>query len=350
MLALRDFDYFLPKELIAQSPSKPRDFSRLLILNKKNEEIKHSRFDKIVDFFQSGDVLIINNSKVFPARLQGVKEPNGAKVEVLLHREVKNQQWECLVKGKLKSGAIIKFNQNLKAVFIERQKNGLCLLKFSLNGSHFWETINRIGKMPLPPYIKTKGPQAKHKFNYQTIYAEASQTGSVAAPTAGLHFTKRILKKLKNKGVIILPITLHVGLGTFAPVRVNNISQHKMHQEFFNIKKSVLKEIFKAKQEGRRVVATGTTSCRALESIAQIKKQNKLDQSTDYYGSTDIFIYPGYKFLLTDALVTNFHLPQSSLLMLIAAFTNLTLVKKVYQIAVENKYRFYSYGDAMLIF
>jgi S-adenosylmethionine:tRNA ribosyltransferase-isomerase len=349
MLSLKDFNYVLPQELIAQTPIRPRDHARLLKVDRASGVIEHSRFDKLTDFIKAGDVLVINNSKVFPARLHGFKEKSGGKVEVLLHQMKDEHTWECLLKGKPKLGAVIKFKYSLLATLIKIQTDGTYLLRFNFKGEKFWQIINRLGEMPLPPYIKPDDREKNNQSRYQTVYAHSKQLGSVAAPTAGLHFTKRILKKLKDKGVIIVPVTLHVGLGTFAAVREDDIRLHKMHQESFFVSSSAIKEIRLAKKDGRRLIAVGTTSCRTLEAIAQTRVIDNWPVDKDYYGSTKLFIYPGYQFLLIDALITNFHLPQSTLLMLVAAFAGLPAIKKAYQVAVQERYRFYSYGDAMII-
>lgn len=349
MFSLKDFNYSLPQELIAQKPIRPRDYSRLLKINRAGGVIEHSRFDKLTDFLKAGDVLVINNSKVFPARLRGFKEKSGGKVEVLLHQMKAEDIWECLLKGKPKLGTVINFKYSLVATLIKIQTDGTYLLRFNFKGEKFWQIINRLGEIPLPPYIKPDNRKKNNQSRYQTVYAHDKQLGSVAAPTAGLHFSKRMLKKLKDKGVIIVPVTLHVGLGTFAAVREENISQHKMHQESFFLSSSAIRKIRQAKKEKRRLIAVGTTSCRTLETLAQTGAIDSWPVDKDYYGSTKLFIYPGYKFLLIDALITNFHLPQSTLLMLVAAFTGLPAIKKAYQVAIQEKYRFYSYGDAMII-
>jgi len=349
MFSLKDFNYYLPQELIAQKPIRPRDRSRLLKVDRITRTIEHSRFDKIINIFKRGDVLVINNSKVFPARLHGFKEKSGGKVEVLLHQMRDKYVWECLLRGKSKLGTVIKFKYSLVATLIKIQNDGTYLLQFNLKGKKFWQAINHLGEMPLPPYIKPDNKEKNNKSRYQTVYAHDKQSGSVAAPTAGLHFSRRILKKLRDKGVIIAPVTLHVGLGTFAVVRENDIRRHKMHQESFFISSSTIKKIRRAKKDGKCLIAVGTTSCRALESFAGVIDINSWPSDKDYYGRTNLFIYPGYKFLLIDALITNFHLPQSSLLMLVAAFAELPMIQRAYQLAIQEKYRFYSYGDAMLI-
>lgn len=346
MLRLQDFDYLLPKELIAQKPHQPRDQSRLLLLNRQNGFIEHKRFDDLVEILKPGDVLVINDSKVFPARLLGTKKKSGGKVEVFLHKERADKLWECLVRGKVRLGLVIEFSPKLAATLIKDQKDGTWLVSFNLSASKLWPELNRIGKVPLPPYI-TPDSKKKDKLRYQTVFAE--NNGSVAAPTAGLHFSQRLLDKLKKIGVVIIPLTLHVGLGTFSPVKENDIKKHKMHSEEFFLSLNSLKDILKAKKEKRRIFAVGTTTCRVLESLARDLQNGKFIPDRDYQGETDIFIYPGYEFKLIDALITNFHLPKSTLLMLISAFAGSSSVKKAYQEAVNKRYRFYSYGDAMLI-
>jgi len=343
MQYLRDFDYHLPPELIAQQPIKPRDHSRLLLLNKQTGEIKHQYFYDIINYLQPGDLLILNNSKVFPARLIGHREISGGQVEIFLLRRLSSRQWECLLKGNIKEGLVINFPFQLQALVVKNNQNGTWLVKFSLSGDKFWNIINKIGWVPLPPYIKRNKKQANDRYNYQTVFADDHRIGSVAAPTAGLHFTPALIKKIKNKGVKINFITLHVGLGTFAPVKVDKIKDHHMHSEFVEVKSSVIKEISITKKQGRQVIAVGTTSCRSLESI---NLKNKLTQSF----WTDIFIYPGYHFKVVDALITNFHLPKSSLLMLVSALADKAQIDQAYKEAILQKYRFFSYGDAMFIY
>jgi S-adenosylmethionine:tRNA ribosyltransferase-isomerase len=365
-MKLSDFDYNLPKKLIAKNPYKPRDHSRLLILNKKTGEINHKKFLNIIDYFNKGDVIVLNNSKVFPARLIGKKKDSGGKVEVFLtstpvslikKKEKKKIDYsicECLIRGSgVRSGLIIEFNKKLKCEIIKDNKDGTWTVNFSQNAKEMMRLIEKIGEVPLPPYIKkqrdaSKGLKNKNdKKNYQTVYADSKKIGSVAAPTAGFHFTKSVLSKLKNKGVKIEYITLHVGLGTFASVKVKNIKKHKMHSEWVEVKKGVIKNILKAKKIGKKVVAVGTTSARSLEFVFG-NKEIYLKQK-DFSGFVDIFIYPGYRFKAVDALITNFHLPKSTLIMLVSALAGSKNIKKAYKIAIEEKYRFYSYGDAMFI-
>ncbi|MDP3042884.1 MAG: tRNA preQ1(34) S-adenosylmethionine ribosyltransferase-isomerase QueA [bacterium] len=362
MLHLKDFDYNLPKELIAQRPVKPRDHSRLLALDKKTGEIKHKHFYDIVDYLNKGDVLVLNNSKVFPARLIGKKAGIGGKIEVFLLKRIRGALWQCLLGGHGgKEGLEVEFGLGLRCEIVKNNNDGTWEARFNKSGKSLMDTVGRIGYTPLPPYIKqitnhkSQIPkQANDKINYQTVYADDKKVGSVAAPTAGFHFTPELIKKLKAKGARIEYITLHVGLGTFAPVKADDITKHKMHAEWVEVKNSVIKKVIKAKQEGRRVIAVGTTSVRTLEAAAfqitnsKLQIPNKL-QIQNYKFKTDIFIYSGYEFKIVDAMITNFHLPKSTLLMLVSAFAGKKNIDKAYKIAIKNKYRFYSYGDAMLI-
>ena len=340
------YNYDLPEELIAQTPLEKRDFSRLLVFDKQSKEIEHKHFYDITEYFQEGDVLVLNNSRVLPARIFGEKVATGAKIEVLLQKRIDAKVWEVIVKPqkRLKVGTIIKFSDKLAGEILELGTYGIAKLKFEFDGI-FEEILNEIGLMPLPPYIKEK---LKDKERYQTVYSK--ETGSSAAPTAGLHFTPELLKKLKEKGVIIVEVMLHVGLGTFRPVKEDDITNHEMHSEFYSVSKEAAETINLAKKEGRRVFACGTTSMRTLESAAV----EIFDGSKKYFGvqakseNTSIFIYPPYKFKVVDGLITNFHLPESTLLMLISAFAGLDNVKKIYETAVKEKYRFFSFGDACL--
>jgi S-adenosylmethionine:tRNA ribosyltransferase-isomerase len=366
MLRVQDFDYYLPPELIAQQPVKPRDHSRLLLLNRKKSKVIHRHFFDLPDYLNSGDLLVLNNSKVFPARLIGYKKQTGGQVEIFLHRAIKKISnaagaaniWECLVGGRAKEGLEINFyNSNLKsrmmlvAVIIKNNQDGTWQVKFNKSGPEFWRVVNKIGEVPLPPYIKRSKQLASDKKSYQTVFADSQQIGSAAAPTAGLHFTKYLLKKIKARGVKVSYVTLHVGLGTFAPVKVDKISDHRMHSEFAAVSAATIREIIKTKERGGRVIAVGTTSCRTLESLnwADIKKESikKIKKQTFW---TKIFIYPGYNFQIVDALVTNFHLPKSTLLMLISALAGQKLITLAYREAIQRRYRFFSYGDAMLIY
>lgn len=341
-MKVSDFNYNLPKELIAQVPIKDRDQSRLMVLDRKNKTIEHKIFKDIIDYLEPGDCLVRNNTKVIPARLYGVKEETGANVEFLLLKRVDGDIWEVMVKPgrKLMPGVRVEFgNGLLKAEILEKFEDGNRKVKFEYNGI-FNEILNEIGLMPLPPYIHEK---LKEKDRYQTVYAKYE--GSAAAPTAGLHFTDELFKKLKEKGVEVANVTLHVGIGTFRPVKVENIEEHDMHSEHFYIKAEDAEKINKAKREGHRVIAVGTTSCRVLESIADENGYVKQIET-----DTGIFIYPGYKFKCIDGLITNFHLPESTLIMLVSALAGKEFVMKAYEEAVREKYRFFSFGDAMFIY
>ena len=340
-LKVADFDYELPEELIAQTPIKKRDESRLMILNRKEQTIEHKVFKDIIDYLKSGDVLVRNNTKVIPARLYGKKE-TGANVEFLLLKNIEGDIWESIVRpgNKLHVGAKVIFGDGiLEAKILEVMPGGTRKVEFKYDGI-FNEILDKIGLMPLPPYIHET---LKEKDRYQTVYAKYE--GSAAAPTAGLHFTPELLEEIRKKGIEIANVTLHVGIGTFRPVKEDTVEAHKMHSEHFYIKQEDVDKINKAKQEGRRVIAVGTTSCRVLESIAD-EKTGMVKQIED---DTEIFIYPGYKFKCIDGLITNFHLPQSTLLMLVSALAGKDYIMKAYKEAVKEKYRFFSFGDAMFI-
>ena len=340
-LKVADFDYELPEELIAQTPIKKRDESRLMILNRKEQTIEHKVFKDIIDYLKSGDVLVRNNTKVIPARLYGKKE-TGANVEFLLLKNIEGDIWESIVRpgNKLHVGAKVIFGDGiLEAKILEVMPGGTRKVEFKYDGI-FNEILDKIGLMPLPPYIHEK---LKEKDRYQTVYAKYE--GSAAAPTAGLHFTPELLEEIRKKGIEIANVTLHVGIGTFRPVKEDTVEAHKMHSEHFYIKQEDVNKINKAKQEGRRVIAVGTTSCRVLESIAD-EKTGMVKQIED---DTEIFIYPGYKFKCIDGLITNFHLPQSTLLMLVSALAGKDYIMKAYKEAVKERYRFFSFGDAMFI-
>ena len=335
-----DFDYYLPEELIAQTPLEKRDSSKLLVLDKKTGEIEHKFFSDIVDYLNKGDVLVVNNTKVLPARIIGTKEDTKAVIEVLMLKDLGNDTWECLSKPakRVKIGTIIKFSDELKAECTYIGDEGIRHFKFIYKGI-FLEILDRLGEMPLPPYIHEK---LKDKDRYQTVYAK--EVGSAAAPTAGLHWTPELLNKAKDKGVIVEEITLHVGLGTFRPVSVEDVTKHKMHSEFYSMSKETAEVLNLAKSEGRRVIAVGTTTTRTLETIMNL--YNRFKECSGY---TDIFIYPGYEFKAIDALITNFHLPKSTLVMLVSAFASKDFIMKAYKEAVDKKYRFFSFGDAMFI-
>ena len=334
------FDYYLPEELIAQTPVEPRDSSKLLVYNMATKQISHKYFFDIVDYLRDGDVLVVNNTKVIPARLFGLREKTNGKVEILLLKRLDMTRWEIIIKpGKTaRIGTRYSFGENLKGVITEIGEDGKRVIEFLYNGV-FEDILSDIGQMPLPPYIKEK---LTDKNRYNTVYSKID--GSAAAPTAGLHFTAELLNKIKLKGVRIAEVLLHVGLGTFRPVKVDDISQHVMHSEFYNVSEESALLINKAKKEGRRIIAVGTTSVRVLESAT-----DESGQIIPGSGDTDIFIYPSYKFKMVDALITNFHLPKSTLLMLISAFAGREEILSVYETAVREKYRFFSFGDAMFI-
>ena len=336
-----DFYYELPKELIAQDPLEDRSSSRLMIVDKNTGELQHRHFYEIGQFLRQGDVLVINNTKVIPARLYGERKGTGGSVEILLLRRLEKDLWECLVKPgkKCRSGSEIVFGGGLLSGVIESvQDDGNRQIRFTYEGI-FEEILDQLGQMPLPPYITH---ELKDKNRYQTVYAKYD--GSAAAPTAGLHFTPQLLEEISRMGVEIAEVTLHVGLGTFRPVKVEDVTQHHMHSEFYQIDEKCAAVINKAKEEGRRIISVGTTSCRTLETAA--------DESGHVHcgsGWTDIFIYPGYRFKAVDALITNFHLPESTLMMLVSALAGRENIMNAYAKAVEERYRFFSFGDAMFI-
>ena len=338
---LKDFNYDLPEELIAQDPLEDRSSSRLMVLHKDTGRIEHKIFRDIIDYLNPGDCLVINDTKVIPARLMGIKEDTGAAIEVLLLKRNADDVWECLVKPgkKARTGARSVFGEGLLVgEIVDVIEDGNRMIKFHYEGI-FEEILDKLGQMPLPPYITHK---LQDKNRYQTVYAR--NEGSAAAPTAGLHFTKELLEKIKEKGVNVVSITLHVGLGTFRPVKVDKIEEHHMHTETFNISKEAADTINRARAAGGRVIAVGTTSCRTLESAAA-------DDGTipARSGDTDIFIYPGYKFKAIDCLITNFHLPESTLIMLVSALAGRDNIMNAYETAVKERYRFFSFGDAMFI-
>ncbi len=336
-----DFYFDLPQELIAQDPLEDRASSRLLMLDKKTGKTAHHIFHEIGNYLQPGDCLVLNNTKVIPARLLGIKEDTGATVEVLLLKRRENDIWEALVKPgkKLRPGAKIVFGDGvLHAEILEVVQEGNRLVQFSYEGI-FEEVLDKLGEMPLPPYITHK---LQNKNRYQTVYAKYE--GSAAAPTAGLHFTKQLLKEMEEKGIVIAYVTLHVGLGTFRPVKVDNILEHHMHSEYYQITADAAEKINYAKATGHRVICVGTTSCRTIESAAD--ENGHLTECCD---NTEIFIYPGYQFKVLDALITNFHLPESTLVMLVSALAGREHVLAAYQEAIKEKYRFFSFGDAMFI-
>ena len=334
-----DFYYELPEELIAQTPIEPRDASRLLVYDRSANTIEHKHFYDLPDYLHKGDVLVINNTRVLPARIYGVKAVTGAKVEFLLHKRINLTDWEVLVKPAKKAsvGAKFVFSDKLSAEVIEYEGEGLRKVRFTFDGV-FEDILSAIGEMPIPPYIHEK---LKEQERYQTVYAK--ENGSSAAPTAGLHFTPGLLNKLRAMGVEIVEVLLHVGLGTFRPVKADDITEHKMHSEYYCVTQKAADEINAAKAEGRRIIAVGTTSVRVLESAF---RDGKLHAES---GETSIFIYPPYKFKAVDALVTNFHLPESTLIMLISAFMGRENALKMYETAVKERYRFFSFGDACFI-
>ena len=336
-----DFYYDLPEELIAQDPLEDRTASKLLVLDRKTGAVKHKIFSDVIDYLNEGDCLVINNTRVIPARLIGEKEGTGGKVEVLLLKRRANDVWETLVKPgkKLKPGAKITFGDGrLRAEVLEVVEEGNRLVKFYYEGI-FEEILDSLGEIPLPPYITHK---LEDKEMYQTVYAKFD--GSAAAPTAGLHFTKELLNKIEEKGIKIASITLHVGLGTFRPVKVDDVNNHHMHTEWYEVNTEAADIINETKKNGGRVICVGTTSCRTIESVA-----DETGHMTAKIGETDIFIYPGYKFKVMDGLITNFHLPESTLVMLVSAFAGKENVLAAYETAVKEKYRFFSFGDAMIL-
>ena len=340
----KDFYYNLPQELIAQTPMEPRDHSRLLVYHKDTKEIEHKHFYDVIDYLKKGDVLVINDTKVIPARIFGTRVGENVtkefNTEVLLLKRINYTTWECLTKPakRLKIGTEIIFSEELKGKVVGVFDEGIRHIEFTFDGV-FEDILDRIGQMPLPPYITKK---LENKSRYNTVYANIP--GSAAAPTAGLHFTKELLEKIEQKGVIIAKVMLNVGLGTFRPVMEKDIKDHKMHTEYFEITKETAEIINKAKRENRRVICVGTTSVRVVESAA--KEVGKVDA---FKGDTNIFIYPGYKFKIVDGLITNFHLPESTLIMLVSAFLTREETLRMYNIAVEEKYRFFSFGDATLL-
>ena len=335
-----EFDYYLPEELIAQTPIKDRDKSRLLVMDRKTGELEHKNFYDIIDYLVPGDVLVLNNTKVMPARLIGHKVDTDAVIEVLMLKDLGDDTWECLSKPakRVKVGTIVKFSDELSAKCIYEGEDGIRQYKFIYKGI-LLEILDRLGEMPLPPYIHEK---LKDKDRYQTVYAK--EVGSAAAPTAGLHFTKELLNKIKDKGILIEEITLHVGLGTFRPVEVEDVTNHKMHSEFYTMSKETAEVLNNAKKEGNRIISVGTTTTRTLETIMNLYNEFK-----ECSGWTDIFIYPGFEFKAIDALITNFHLPKSTLVMLVSAFSSKENILNAYNEAVKEKYRFFSFGDAMFI-
>ena len=340
LMKTEDFNYELPEELIAQSPLEKRDNSKLMILDKNTGDIKHTHFNEIIDELDSNDILVMNDTKVIPARLYGVKEDTDAAIEILMLKEEKKDIWQCLVKPakRIKVGTIVNFSNKLKAECMEIRDEGIRVFKLIYTGI-LYEILDELGEMPLPPYIHEK---LKDKDRYQTVYAK--NIGSAAAPTAGLHFTKELMNKIREKGIQIVFITLHVGLGTFRPVNVEDVTKHKMHSELYSMDKDTAYILNNAKKEGKRIISVGTTTTRTLETIMSLYGEFK-----ECSGFTDIFIYPGYQFKGIDALITNFHLPKSTLLMLVSALSSKEIIMNAYSEAIKNKYRFFSFGDSMFI-
>ena len=340
-MQLEDFDYYLPEELIAQTPLQKRDSSKLLVLDRKTGSVEHKHFTDIIDYLNPGDTLVLNDTKVLPARLIGTKEETGAVIEVLLLKDIEGDTWEALTKPakRVHVGTIVSFGDGLlKARCIEELDEGIRRFELIYDGI-LLEILDKLGTMPLPPYIHEK---LEDQNRYQTVYAK--NVGSSAAPTAGLHFTKELLNKIKTKGVNIAYVTLHVGLGTFRPVQVDNILDHKMHTEYYEMSKETADLLTKTRESGHEIIAVGTTSVRTLETI-----YNKYNCFKECSGNTDIFIYPGYEFKAIDHLITNFHLPNSTWVMLVSALAGRDKILNAYKIAVENKYRFFSFGDSMFI-
>ena len=336
-----DFDYYLPENLIAQTPINKRDESKLMVLNKETGTIEHRHFADIIDYLTPNDVLVLNDTKVMPARLIGQKEDTNGHIELLLLKNTKNNIYECLCKPakRVKVGTIVTFGDGiLKAKCIEVKEEGIREFEFLYDGI-FYEILDKLGEMPLPPYIHKK---LKDKNRYQTVYAK--NIGSAAAPTAGLHFTQELLEKLKNKGITICYVTLHVGLGTFRPVNVEDVTTHKMHSEFYTINEETAKILNQAKKDGKNIVSVGTTTTRVLETV-----MNQYQTFKACSGYTSIFIYPGYQFKAVDSLITNFHLPKSTLIMLVSAFCSKEIIMNAYSEAIKNSYRFFSFGDSMFI-
>jgi len=340
---LVDFDYSLPEKYIAQYPAKRRDLSKLMVVDKETGEIEHKTFSNIVEYFRKNDLIIMNNTKVFPARLYASKDKTEAKVEVFLLRELENELWEVMVRParKVRIGNKLMFAKNVFCDVIDNTISGGRVVRFEYEGDNFYEIIDRIGTSPLPPYIK-RPAEAKDKVRYQTVYAD--QRGAVAAPTAGLHFTEGLLKRLKNKGVKVEYTTLHIGLGTFRPVQVEDLNRHQMDSEYYEVNPKTALSINETKKKRRKIYAVGTSTVRGLETVAVSGFQVSPKR-----GWTDKFIYPPYNFKMVDGIITNFHQPKSTLLMMISAFSERDLIMKAYREAKKNNYRFLSYGDAMLI-
>ncbi len=346
---INDFDYYLPEELIAQQPVEKRDASRLLIVHRDTGKLEHKYFYDIIDYLKPSDCLVLNNSKVIPARLFGVKKETGAKTEFLLIKRLEGDKWETMVRPgrKIKPGDIVSFSETelFEAEVLDYGEEGTRIVEFKYDGV-FMDRLFALGKVPLPPYIERESTEADRE-RYQTVYAQ--EEGSVAAPTAGLHFTPELLKKAEEKGVKVVYVTLHVGIGTFRPVKCDMVEDHQMHFEEYHVDPEAARVINETKRKGGRIVSVGTTSTRTLESAAVLNEKTGSYEIKAGGGNTGIFIYPGYEFKMVDSLITNFHLPKSTLLMLISALYNREEILRIYEIAVKEKYRFFSYGDAMLI-
>ena len=340
-MTVEEFNYELPSELIAQTPLKKRDESRLMVLDKETGDIEHKHFRDIISYLEPGDTLVLNDTKVLPARLYGEKEETKATIEILLLKNIEGDIWECLVRParRIKEGSVVDFgNGKLKATCVKVLDEGIRHFTFSYEGI-FLEVLEELGTMPLPPYIHE---QLEDQSRYQTVYAR--EVGSAAAPTAGLHFTKELLEKIEKKGIHICYITLHVGLGTFRPVSVDNVEEHEMHSEFYQMSREVAEVLTETKKQGKRIISVGTTSTRTLETIMSVYGEFR-----ECSGWTNIFIYPGYEFKAINCLITNFHLPKSTLVMLVSALAGKENILHAYQVAVKEKYRFFSFGDAMFI-
>ena len=340
-MTVEEFNYELPSELIAQTPLKKRDGSRLMVLDKETGDIEHKHFRDIISYLEPGDTLVLNDTKVLPARLYGEKEETKAMIEILLLKNIEGDTWECLVRParRIKEGSVVDFgNGKLKATCVKVLDEGIRHFTFSYEGI-FLEVLEELGTMPLPPYIHE---QLEDQSRYQTVYAR--EVGSAAAPTAGLHFTKELLEEIEKKGIHICYITLHVGLGTFRPVSVDNVEEHEMHSEFYQMSREVAEVLTETKKQGKRIISVGTTSTRTLETIMSVYGEFR-----ECSGWTNIFIYPGYEFKAIDCLITNFHLPKSTLVMLVSALAGKENILHAYQVAVKEKYRFFSFGDAMFI-
>lgn len=342
------FDYNLPDELIAHEPAEPRDSCRLLAYSKEDQKIDDKIFRDIIEYFNEGDVLVLNNTKVIPSRLFGTKKETGGKLEVFLLKEVQTNIWEAMIRGKVTTETEIIFDGSDLIVQPHKKHDDIWHVRVNKNRQELFNILEIIGKAPLPPYIHSEEDEDAVRDKYQTVYSKFE--GSVAAPTAGLHFTDELLASLKNKGVQIEYVTLHVGLGTFAPVRTDNILEHTMHAEYADVQGDVMQRIIRAKRNGQRVIAVGTTSVRVLESLVAEQLDKNVEDIVDFKGDINIFIYPGFDFKIIDGLITNFHLPKSTLLMLVSALVGQQQVQDIYKHAVDKKYKFYSFGDAMFIY